>query len=147
MPQFTYPWPAPFPGSPRGAGLVGEVRWQLGGRRGRVSFLSPTHTGLHWVGAHGSGRGRVAIFSCPPRLSGAPALLAAPSGEFLPCLEVPIALSCPSKEQKPPPPNPLPGLGFPREAAGVISWAGQEPVAGRGGHSSLWPPALHYGSE
>lgn len=61
VPQFTHPRPAQFQGSPRGAGLVGEGRWQLGGRRGRASFLSPTHTGLRWVGADGSGRGRVAV--------------------------------------------------------------------------------------
>ena len=124
VPQFTRPRPAQFQGGPRGAGLVGEGRWRLGGRRGRVSFLSPRHTGLlgAWCCLTEVAGARVAISWCPPCLSGGPQL------RSLPC---PVS-SSPARRSPLPPSGTEAGGGgsaWPGvcgEAAGVTSWAGQE---------------------
>lgn len=132
VPRFTHPWPAPFQGGPRGAGLAGEVRWRLGGRRGRVSFLSPTHTGLRLVLPEVVG----ALCLSP----GAHPVCQGPQPHSLPCpvssspvRRAPMSPSCPPRNRS--------GGIASGERAGVTSWAGRE-TARR--HLSLGPPAPHY---
>lgn len=92
---------------------------------GRVSFLSPTPTGLRLVLAEVAGAAWLSLV--PAMFDWVPAPLVSLFGEFKPCQEASIAPLYPPQEQKVGPP-----VVSVSEIAGVTSWAGLEPAGGGG---------------
>jgi len=108
-----------------GAGLErGKVRWRLGGGRGRVSFLSPRHTGLCLVLTEVAGTTWLSPGARPIWQGPWPHWL---SGKFEPWPGGPHCPSLPLLRNRR---RPFYLAGVSGKTGGVTSWAGRGPAQG-----------------